>query len=103
MTSCSIMNAELTPEYGIPQREKVRSNVSTSASRITDAMDAMDRQITRLIRLGEDDDHGFVPGTPASRIELVWPLTRELVSLSGQYNVEQRLQRHITKLSRRTV
>jgi len=43
----------------------------------------------------------FVPGSAAYRLGLVWPLTKEVVSLSGRYDVEQRLQRHITRLIRR--
>jgi hypothetical protein len=43
----------------------------------------------------------FVPGTPAERIGLVWALTREVVSLSGRYDVERRLQRHVAGLGRR--
>jgi hypothetical protein len=43
----------------------------------------------------------FVPGSVAYRIGLVWPLTEELCSLSKRYDAEQRLQRHITRLSRR--
>ena len=39
---------------------------------------------------------GYVSGTMSERIALVWPLTREAVSLSKKYNAEQRLQRHIT-------
>jgi hypothetical protein len=39
--------------------------------------------------------------TPAERIGLVWPLTREVASLSKKHNVEQRLQRHVTRLIRR--
>jgi hypothetical protein len=41
-----------------------------------------------------------VPGTPEERVALVWPLTAEVVSLSGKYDAEQRLQRHITRLVR---
>ena len=43
----------------------------------------------------------LVPGAPAARIALVWPLTREVASLSKRHNVKQRLQRHITRLERR--
>ncbi len=42
-----------------------------------------------------------VPGTPAERIGLVWPLTREVASLSKRYDVERRLQRHVTSVGRR--
>jgi len=43
----------------------------------------------------------FVPGTPADRISLVWPLTREIASLSKKHDAERRLQRHVTRLVRR--
>lgn len=36
----------------------------------------------------------------AERIAMVWPLTVEAASLSKRHNVEQRLQRHVTKLIR---
>ena len=49
----------------------------------------------------EERDTDFVPGAPAARIALVWPLTREVASLSKRHNVKQRLQRHITRLERR--
>lgn len=42
-----------------------------------------------------------VPGTPAERIGLVWPLTREAASLSRRHDVERRLQRHVARLGRR--
>ena len=40
---------------------------------------------------------GYVEGTMCERIGMVWPLTREVVSLSKKYDAEQRLQRHITR------
>jgi len=43
----------------------------------------------------------LTPGSPAERIGLVWPLTRELASLSKRYDAERRLQRHVTSLSQR--
>jgi hypothetical protein len=54
--------------------------------------------IRRISKRRNDD---FVPGTPAERIALVWPLTKEAVSLSKRYDAERRLQRHITRISRR--
>ena len=62
----------------------------------------MDRTRTALFRMGEMNNENAVPGTPAERISLVWPLTCEVASLSGLYDVEQRLQRHITVVRRRT-
>ena len=46
-------------------------------------------------------DDAYVPGTPEDRIGFVWPLTREIASLSVKHDAERRLQRHITRLVRR--
>ncbi|WP_461256895.1 hypothetical protein [Treponema sp. R80B11-R83G3] len=48
----------------------------------------------------QSDHHnsGYVPGSANDRVALVWPLTCEAVSLSKKYDVEQRLQRHVTRL-----
>ena len=43
----------------------------------------------------------LVPGTAADRIGLVWPLTKEIASLSKIHDAERRLQRHVTRLIRR--
>ncbi len=61
----------------------------------------MDRTRTALFRMDEMNSEKAVPGTPAERISLVWPLTCEVASLSGLYDVEQRRQRHVTKIIRR--
>lgn len=61
----------------------------------------LDRTQTRKGRLGDPDDGGYVPGTMQERVAMVWPLTVEACSLSGRYDVERRLQRHITRLKRR--
>jgi hypothetical protein len=61
----------------------------------------MNRQHTATYKMTDHRDDDFVPGTPEERICLVWPLTREIVSLSGKYDVEQRLQRHVTGIIRR--
>jgi hypothetical protein len=37
----------------------------------------------------------------SERIAMVWPLTQEVVSLSKKYDVEQPLQRHITRVINR--
>lgn len=62
---------------------------------------AMKREHTVRSRLAERRADDFVPGSPAERIALVWPLTREIVSLSTRYDAEQRLQRHVAVLVRR--
>jgi len=43
----------------------------------------------------------YVAGSAEDRILLVWPLTKELASLSINHDAERRLQRHITRLVRR--
>jgi len=61
----------------------------------------MDKTHTVLLRMSDVRTNEVVPGTPAERIGLVWPLTREVASLSKSHNVEQRLQRHVTSITRR--
>jgi hypothetical protein len=61
----------------------------------------MNRKHTALHRMSERRNDYFVPGTPADRLSLVWPLTREIASLSKKHDAERRLQRHITRLVRR--
>lgn len=63
--------------------------------------DSMDRKRTAIYRMSDPRNEDFVPGTSADRIALVWPLTRELVSLSKKHDAERRLQRHVTRLVRR--
>lgn len=41
-----------------------------------------------------------VSGTMAERINMVWPLTAELVSIGGRLDAERRLQRHVAVLER---
>jgi hypothetical protein len=61
----------------------------------------MNRKHTAIYRMPEVPNDDFVPGTPADRISLVWPLTREIASLSKKHDAERRLQRHVTRLVRR--
>ncbi len=61
----------------------------------------MNRKHTALYRMWDHRNGGFVSGTPADRLSLVWPLTREIASLSKKYDAERRLQRHVTRLIRR--
>ena len=60
----------------------------------------MNRQHTTLGRMADHYDDDYVPGTPEERIRLVWPLTREITSLSAKHDAERRLQRHVTRLVR---
>jgi len=61
----------------------------------------MDRTHTVTLRMTVAPPNMVVPGTPAERIGLVWPLTREVASLSKRHNVERRLQRHVAGIGRR--
>jgi hypothetical protein len=59
----------------------------------------MDKSIFILAK-SDRRNSSYVPGSMSGRIALVWPLTCEAVSLSKKYDVERRLQRHITRLIR---
>jgi len=57
----------------------------------------MDKTISVLSQSARGSS-GYVPGSMSERVALVWPLTCEVVSMGKKYDVEQRLQRHITRL-----
>jgi len=61
----------------------------------------MNRKHTSIHRMTDHRNDDYVPGTPEDRISLVWPLTREIASLSVKHDAERRLQRHVTCLVRR--
>jgi hypothetical protein len=61
----------------------------------------MDRKHTELYKMTDNRNVDYVAGTAEDRILLVWPLTKEIASLSRKHDVERRLQRHITSLIRR--
>jgi len=51
-----------------------------------------------IVRKSDPRNSGYVPGSMADRLSMVWPLTCEVVSLSKKYDVEQPLQRHIVNI-----
>jgi hypothetical protein len=61
----------------------------------------MNRSHTFTGRMADHRNDDYVPGTPEERIRLVWPLTREIASLSVKHDAERRLQRHVTCIVRR--
>ena len=61
----------------------------------------MNREYTDKYKMTDARDVDYVPGTPESRILLVWPLTKEISCLSEKHDAERRLQRHVTRLVRR--
>ena len=60
----------------------------------------MNKNIT-IIQKNDIRNSGYVPGTMAERISMVWPLTCEVVSLNKKYDVEQPLKRHIVNIIRK--
>ena len=62
---------------------------------------AMNKKHTAIFRMTDHRNDDYVPDRPEDRISLVWPLTREIVSLSVKHDAERRLQRHVTRLIRR--
>lgn len=64
--------------------------------------ECMERGIAKIIRQADQTvQNDYVHGTPQSRLALVWPLTREVTSLSKHHHAERRLQRDVAVLSRR--
>jgi hypothetical protein len=61
----------------------------------------MKRNRTAISKMADHLNDDYVPGTPEYRISIVWPLTREVASLSVKHDVERRLQRHVTCIVRR--
>jgi hypothetical protein len=61
----------------------------------------LDRQAITKSMLREHVDDNYVPGTIEERVLMVWPITREVASLSPQHDVERRLQRHVVRVGRR--
>ena len=59
----------------------------------------MNRHHIAKYRMMHRQPDGFLPGTPAERIALVWSLTLEATSLSKRYDAKRRLQRHVTSVS----
>ena len=61
----------------------------------------VNREHTVIRRMPDTRPDDVVPGTAAERISLVWPLTREVTSLSKRHDAERRLQRHVASVGRR--
>ena len=52
----------------------------------------MDKTITKVGRISAKQREEPVPGTPAERLTMMWPLTVEIAAISGKYDTERRLQ-----------
>ena len=64
-------------------------------------MERLNRSQAHLIKKTEDQDDGYVEGTPAYRFALVWEITKDAYSFAGSKDVERRLQRDAASLVRR--
>lgn len=65
------------------------------------ALVKLDRKAITKSTLRAHEDNNFVPGTIEERVMMVWPITREIAALNPDYDVEQRLQRHVVRVTRR--
>ncbi len=43
-------------------------------------------------------DDGYIDSSPADRLSLVWELTKKQYSLTGMFDAEARLQRHVVHI-----
>lgn len=60
------------------------------------------RKISRKRRLSDPEPElDYLRYTPAERLAMVWPLTAEIWSFAGNFDVEPRLQRSIGRIVRR--
>ncbi len=64
-------------------------------------MKSLDRSVTKLDRLGNDENDGYVEADPSTRFGMVWELTLDAWAFMGKKDAEQRLQRDVTHLVRR--
>lgn len=64
----------------------------------------LDRKVTSLLRNANanDQDDGFVEGTPSERLGMMWKLACDEWAFEGKGHAEQRLQRDVTKLIKLT-
>jgi hypothetical protein len=61
----------------------------------------VDKKIVKLYRTETDEKEDPASLSKAEAISFVDELTQEVFSLSGNYDVESRLQRHIVKIIRK--
>jgi hypothetical protein len=62
----------------------------------------LQKNIFKIVSLKSPEaEDNFVNLPPAECLSLVWDLTEELFSLSGDYDVESRLQRNVINVIKR--
>ena len=59
----------------------------------------LQRDIFKIVPMkSQDAEDDFVNLSPSERLSLVWELTKEAFSLSGDCDVESRLQRNVVTI-----
>ncbi len=67
---------------------------------MNEAINRVDRSVGVLKDADSGPDNDFVSGRPEVLLGFIWELTKEVYSLRGNFDAEQRLQRNITNLIR---
>jgi hypothetical protein len=61
-----------------------------------------DRNVVRKLSLAEDNDDGLVlDATPAERLRIVWPMTRDCWAFVPNSDAQLEFQRHVDRVKRR--
>ncbi len=69
-------------------------------AKMNESINRVDRSVGVLKNDDSAPDSDLVDAPPDVLLGFMWELTKEIYSLSGKFDVEQRLQRNITKLIR---
>ena len=64
------------------------------------SINRVDRSVAVLKNADSPPDNDFVSARPEVLLGFIWELTKEVYSLRGNFDAEQRLQRNITNLIR---
>ena len=64
------------------------------------SINSVDRSVSVLKDIGSSPDNDLVDASPEDLVGFMWELTKEVYSLKGDFDAEQRLQRNITNLIR---
>ena len=67
---------------------------------MNEPINRVDRSIAVLKNSDSAPDNDLVDAPPEVLVGFIWELTKEIYSLRGNFDAEQRLQRNITKLIR---
>ncbi len=67
---------------------------------MNESINTVDRSVSVLTSAGSPPDNDLVDAPPEVLVGFMWELTKEVYSLRGDFDAEQRLQRNITNLVR---